>query len=82
MTLYAIQNKDSKYLLEFSTEGLMFTPKIPFRQLMDTQKQANQVAVKWSRRKPELKDQLTIVPVVLSFGEEIQVEYPPKKEEE
>jgi hypothetical protein len=82
MTLYAIQNKDSKYLLEFSTEGLIFTPKIPFRQLIDTHKQANQVAVKWSRRKPELKDQLTIVPVVLSFGEAIEVEYPPKKDEE
>jgi hypothetical protein len=82
MTLYAIQNKESKYLLEFSTEGLMFTPKIPFRQLIDTEKQANQVAVKWSRRKPELKDQLTIVPVVLSFGEAIEVVYPPKKDEE
>lgn len=81
MTLYGIQNEEKKWMLIMSPEGYFFTPTIPYRQLMETQKAANQVAVKLSRRKPEYRDKLTIVPVVLSSGDDIEVEYPPEKEE-
>lgn len=81
MTLYGIQNEEEKWLLVMSPEGYMFTTTIPFRQLLEEQKQANQVAVKISKKRPELVGRLTIVPVVLQSEERLEVEYPPEKEE-
>jgi hypothetical protein len=81
MTLYGIQNDEEKWLLIISAEGYFFTPTIPFRQLMDTQKHANQLAVRLSKKKPELKGRLTIVPVVLTCEDSLEVDYPPVKEE-
>lgn len=81
MTLYGIQNEENKWLLVVAHEGWFFTPTIPFRQLLETQKAANQVAVRVSKKKPELKGNLTIVPVTLSCGDKIEVEWPPDKEE-
>lgn len=81
MTLYAIQNEAKRYLLILTGEAYCFTPTIPFRQLNDTLKIANQVAVKATKKMPELKGTLTIVPIELESGEEIEVEYPPEKEE-
>ncbi len=82
MTLYGLQNEAGKYLLVIAGKGYFFTPTIPHRQLLDNKKQANQVAVRLSKKRPELKGRLTIVPVVLTCEDSLEVEYPPEKEEE
>lgn len=82
MTLYAIQNQEEKYLLILAGEGYFFTPTIPFRQLLDQKKHANQLAVRMGKRRPELKGRLTIVPFELTCGDKIEVEWPPDKEED
>lgn len=83
MIKYTIKNEDGKYLLiESGKDWTFVTPTLPFRQLIDTQKHANQVAVRVAKKKPELKGKLTIVEVVLNTGNDIEVEWPPDKEDE
>lgn len=83
MIKYTLKNQEGNYMLiETGKDWFFDTPTLPFRQLIDTQKHANQIAVKLGKKKPELKGKLTIVEVVLSVGNDIEVEWPPDKEDE
>lgn len=82
MMLYGIQNDEDKWLLIMSPEGYFWTPTIPFRQLIEKEKNANQIATKLCKRKPEWKGRIKITPVTLNPEASIPFVFVEKEEED
>lgn len=81
MTLYGIQNDEDRWFI-LLLKGYFFQTTIPYRQLFEKEKNANQVANKICRKYPQYKNKLKITPVILTAGESSPYVFPVKEEEE